>query len=146
MHQVNHIHGDYHWQSQFDKLGGEIQIPFNAGAVHNVEDDVGSFIYQVSTGHHLFQGVGRQGVDARQVLNGDIPAALETALLFLNGDAGPVAHGLAGASQVVEQRGFAAVWVARQGDFYVQFECSSLQRLDTTNLCAKNERLGRVLK
>ena len=46
---------------------------------------------------------------------------LELAFLLLHGDAGPVADELVGARQRVEQCRFAAVGVARKGNFDLLF-------------------------
>ena len=71
---------------------------------------------QVVPGHGLLQGVGGQRIDAGQVSDGDLAVLFQLALFFLHGDTGPVAHILVGAGQGVEQRGLAAVGVARQGN------------------------------
>ena len=115
-HQVDHVHGDHHRDAQLDQLGGQVEVALDVGAVHDVQDDVGLFAHQVAAGHHFFQGVGRQGINARQVLHDDVLVVLQAAVLFLDGDAGPVAHILIGAGQGVEQGGLAAVRVACQCD------------------------------
>ena len=114
---VHHVHGDDHGNAQLRQLGGQIQVALQVGAVDDVQDGVGAFADQVIPGHHLLQGVGGQGVDAGQVHDDHVIVLLQLALLLLHGDAGPVAHELVGAGEGVEQGGFAAVRVARQGNF-----------------------------
>ena len=126
-HQIHHVHRHHHWQSQLYELGGEVQVPLNVGAVHDVQNGVRPLIHQVSPGHHLLQRIGGEGVDPRQVLNDHVPAASQPSLLLLHGDAGPVAHRLIGAGQVVEQGGFAAVRIARQRNSNVHLTFSSLK-------------------
>ena len=115
-HQVYHVHRHHHRDAQLNELGGEVQVALDVGAVHNVEDGVRLLLNQIVPGHHLLQGVGGQGIDARQVLDHHVLAALQPALLLFHRHAGPVAHVLAGAGQGVEQRGLAAVRIARQRD------------------------------
>ena len=134
---LNYLH---HRQPQLDQLGGEVQVPFDVGAVHDVQDGVRLFMDQIIPGHHFLQCVGGQGVDAGQVLNDHIPVALEPALLLFHGNAGPVAYILIGAGQGVEQRGLAAVRVAGQCDLDVH--CALLPKmLAKTNSCSEKQRL-----
>ena len=114
---VHHVHGDDHGDAQLRQLGGQIQVALQVGAVDDVQDGVGALADQVIPGYHLLQGVGGQGVDAGQVHDDHVIVLLQLALLLLHGDAGPVAHELVGAGEGVEQGGFAAVRVARQGNF-----------------------------
>ena len=118
-HQVDHVHRHHHGDAQLDELGGEVQVALDVGAVHDVQDGVGLLVHQIAPGHHLLQRVGGEGIDAGQVLDDHVLVALQPALLLFHGDAGPVAHVLVGAGQVVEQRGLAAVRVACQRDFDV---------------------------
>ena len=115
-HQVDHVHRHHHGQVQLNELGGEIQVPLDVGAVHDVEDGVGLLIHQIAAGHHFLQGVGGQGVNTGQVLDDHILVALQLALFLFHRDAGPVAHVLVGAGQGIEQGGLAAVRIARQRD------------------------------
>ena len=116
-HQVNHIHSHNHRDTQLDELGGQVEVALDVGAVDDVEDSVGFFPHQVAPGHHLLQCVGGEGVDARQVLDHHVVVAFQAAFLLFHRNAGPVAHILVGAGQVIEQRGLAAVRVAGQCDF-----------------------------
>ena len=113
---VDHVEGHHHRDAQLQQLGGEVEVALDVGGVHQVEDDVGAVVGQVVPGHHLLQGVGGQGVDAGQVHDGHVLAALEPALLLLHGDARPVAHELGGAGEGVEHGGLAAVGIAGKGN------------------------------
>ena len=115
--QVHHVHRYHYGQAQFDQLGGEVQVPLDVGAVHDVQNPVRLLLHQVVPGHHFLQGVRGQGVNARQVLNDHVLVTFQPALLLFHRDAGPVAHVLVGAGQIVEQRGLAAVRIAGQCDF-----------------------------
>ena len=115
-HQVDHVHRHDHRDAQFDELGGQVEVALDVGAVDDVQDGVGLFPHQVAAGHHFLQRVGREGIDAGQVLDDHVVVALEAALLLFHRDAGPVAHVLVGAGQIIEQRSLAAVRVAGQCD------------------------------
>ena len=116
-HQVHHVHRHHHRQPQLNQLSGEVEVSLNVGAVHDVQNGIRLLAHQVVPGHHFFQGVRGEGVDARQVLDDHILMSLEAALLLFHRDAGPVAHVLIGAGQIIEQGGFSAVRVAGQCDF-----------------------------
>ena len=135
-HQVDHVHRHYHGHAQLDELGGEVEVALNVSPVHDVEDGVRLLVHQIAPGYHFLQGIGGQGVDAGQVLDDHILMTLQSALLLLYGDAGPVAHILAGAGEGVEQRGLAAVGVARQGNLDVHSH-SLLSMLAKANLWRK---------
>ena len=116
-HQVHHVHRHHHRQPQLDQLSGEVEVPLDVGAVHDVQNGIRLLAYQVVSGHHFFQGVRGEGVDAGQVLDDHILMSLEAALLLFHRDAGPVAYVLIGAGQIIEQGGFSTVRVAGQCDF-----------------------------
>ncbi len=51
---VHHIQGDDHWNAQFDKLKGEIEVPFDIGGIHDIDDAVWVFIQDKIPGDNLF--------------------------------------------------------------------------------------------
>ena len=114
---IHHVDGDDHRDAQLGKLGGQVEVTLQIGAVDDVEDGVGPLTDQVVTGHHFLQRVGRQGVDAGQVHDDHILVLLQLAFLLLHGNTGPVTNKLVRARQRIEQRGLTAVRVARQGNF-----------------------------
>ena len=114
--QVDHVDGHHHRQPQLNELCGEVQVPLDVSAVHDVQNGVGLLVHQIAPGHYFLQGVGGQGINAGQVLNDHILVAPQLALLLFNSDAGPVAHVLVGAGQGIEQGGLATVRIARQRD------------------------------
>ena len=115
-HKVHHVDGHNHRNAQLDQLRGQVQVALDVRSVHDVEDRVRPLLDQVAARHDLLERVGRQGIDARQVLDDDVLVPLEAAFLLFHGHARPVAHVLGATRQVVEQRGLAAVRIARQGD------------------------------
>lgn len=62
---VHHVDGDDHRNAQFQQLRGEIQIPFEIRAVHDIQDNVRFFIQQIISGYDFFQRVRRQRINAR---------------------------------------------------------------------------------
>ena len=135
---IHHVDGDDHGDAQLGQLGGEVQVALQVGAVDDVQDGVGPLTDQVVTGYNFFQGVGRQGVDARQVHDDDVVVLLQLAFLFLYGDAGPVAHKLVGTGQGVEQSRFTAVGVARQGNLDLLFHIIAPFGFELSNRTIKN--------
>ena len=113
---VDHVEGDHHRVAQLQKLGGQVEVALDVGGVHQIQDGVRLLTDEVVPGHHLFQGVGGQGVDAGQVHDCDILLSLQAALLLLHRDARPVAHKLGRAGEGVEHGGLAAVGVAGKGN------------------------------
>ena len=137
-HQVDHVHRHHHGVTQFNELGGEIEVALNVGAVHDVQNGIGMLVDQIGAGHHFLRRVGRKGIDTGQILDHHILVPLELAFLFFHSHAGPVAHVLVGAGQRIEQRGLAAVRVAGQCDLDHR---SFLQRLAFANRNFESQRL-----
>ena len=108
LHHIHHVHRHDHRDAQLRDLGGQIQVPLDIGAVHDIDDCVGPVINQIIPGHHLLKGVRRQGVYARQVHDDDLLLAsgykgfLQPPLLLLHRHPRPVAHELIGAGQCIE--------------------------------------------
>ena len=111
--QIHHVDGNDHRDAQLQQLGGEVKVALDVGAVDDIQNSVRAVIDQILTGDDLLQRVGRQRIDARQVLDDDLLVALQNALLALDGDARPVADVLIRAGKIIEQRGLAAVGVTR---------------------------------
>ena len=112
---VHHVEGQHHGNLQLHQLHGQVQVPFNVGGVHNIDDAVGPLVHEKVPGDDFLVGVGGQGVDARQVRDRGLRVAADGAVLPVHGDAGEIAHMLIGAGELVKEGGFAAVLVAGQG-------------------------------
>ena len=113
---VHHVHGHHHGDPQFSQLGAEIQVPFQVGPVHNVQDGIRPFLHQVGPGNHFFQSVGGEGINAGQVLDDHIRMAHEFSFFFLHGNPGPVSDELIGTRQGVEKGGLAGIGVPGKGN------------------------------
>ena len=118
LHHIHHVDGHHHRDAHLRQLGGQIEIPLQVGAVYNIQYHIRPLIHQIVPCNNLLQGVGRQGVDPRQVHNDHIRMPLQTALLLLHRYAGPVPHKLAGTGEGVKQRGLPAVGIPRQCNPY----------------------------
>ena len=70
--QIHHVDGDDDGHAQLEQLCGQIQVTFNVGTVHNIEDGIGLLIDQIVSGDHFLQGIGGQGINAGKVLDDDI--------------------------------------------------------------------------
>ena len=120
---VHHVQGDDDGNAQLAKLGGEVKIAFQVAAVNQVQDEGGMVRDQVIPADDFLQGVGGKRINARKVFNDDVLVAFQAAFLFFHSNAGPVPDVLAGACQGVEESGFSAVGIARQGDGNVAHGC-----------------------
>ena len=117
-HRVHHIERDHHRNFYLHQLSGEIKVAFQVRRVDDVDDEVGLFVQYVIARDDLFGSVRRKRINAGQVEDFDgLGALFVDALLFVNGDAGPVADVRRRPRQRVEQRCLAAVGVARECEF-----------------------------
>ena len=114
---VHEVEGDDHGALQFHQLQREIEVALDVGGVDDVQNHVRRVLGDEVAGDVFLDGIGRKRVDAGQIdQSGLFALQVKMGLLALHGDAGPVAHILVGAGEGVEQRGLAAVGVARQSD------------------------------
>ena len=112
---VHHIAGQHHGHAHFQHLHGQQQVPFQSGGIHHVNDGLHIVAREFTPGHQFFLGIGGQAVGAGQVHQGHgLAVENKTPLFSVHRDAGIVAHMLAGPGIAVEDRGFAAVGIARQ--------------------------------
>ena len=122
---IHHVDRHDHGDAELGQLRGEVQVALKVRAVDDVENDVRALRDEIRSGDDLFQRVGGQRVDTGKVLNDDIVMLAQTAFLFFYRDARPVTDILVGTGQSVEQRRFAAVRVAREGNSDFFFHSSS---------------------
>ena len=115
-HDIHHIDGDDHRDTELRQLRGQIQVALQVRAVDDVEDRVGALSDQIVSRHDFLERIGGKGIDAGQVGDRHTVVLFQFAFLFFYRDARPVSDELIGAGQSVEQRCFPAVGVARKGD------------------------------
>ena len=108
---IHHVERDDDRNADLEQLGRQIQIAFDVGSIHQVDNDVRLFVDQEIAGDDLLKRVRRERVNTRQVGDRDLLVRLIAALLFFHGNARPVADVLRRTGQVVEHRGLAAVRV-----------------------------------
>ena len=116
---IGHVQGQHHRTSDFQQLGGQVEIAFQVGGVHHVHDHVGGRTQQEIPGHEFFLGKSGQAVGAGKVIEIQLQiAALVGALLPFDRHTRVVAHFLVGARQAVEDGRFSRVGIAghRNGD------------------------------
>ena len=142
-HLVHHVEGHHHGPPQLEQLKGQVEVAFKVGGVHDVDDHVGLLLDDEVAADDFLHRIGAEGIDARQIHDGHVrilirhrlpvfvrapeaPRQAQVGLLavmmvqhraglFLDRHAGPVAHVLAAAGELVEEGGFAAVLVTGQG-------------------------------
>jgi len=111
-HLVHHVERHDHGQAQFQQLQRQIEVAFEIGGVHDVENPVGMAVQQKIPRDGLLLRVRPEGINPREVDNQDVFIPLYASRFLVHGHAGKVPHMLAGTCQNIEQRGFAAVWVS----------------------------------
>ena len=114
-HLVHHVQGDDHGQPHLQQLHAQVEVAFDVGGVHNVDDGLGLLFQHKVPGYQLFAGIGGHGIDAGQIRDAGLGIASDHAVFPVHGDAGEIAHMLVGAGELVEERGLAGILVAYQG-------------------------------
>ena len=90
---IVHIQRHHHSEVHVDDLGGEVQIPFNVGCVHDIDDDIRHIVYQILAHIELLRAVGGKRVRSRQVHKHELVSLIfERALFGIHGHAAVIAH------------------------------------------------------
>ena len=118
LHDVHHVDGHHHREPQFRELRGEVEVALDVRSVDDVENRVRTLLDEEPARHLLLDGVGRERVDAGEVLYDDILVTGEYSVLLLDRDARPVADVLLRPRKRVEERRLAAVRVSCEGYFH----------------------------
>ena len=112
---IHHIQCDDHRDVQLEQLHREVEIPFDVGRIDDIDNAFRLCLQYIVPRNQLFTGIGRHGIDAGKIGEHGVGNTADHPFLSLNRDAGEIADVLAGAGQLVEQCGFAAVLIAHQG-------------------------------
>ena len=113
---VHHVERQHRRHAQRQQLQRQIEVALEIRRVDDVDDAVGLVFQDEIAGHDLLRRVGAERVDARQIDHGAVLLPADGAGFLVDRDAGEIADMLVGACQLVEQRRFAAVLVAGQGE------------------------------
>ena len=119
---VEHVHGHDGGQPQFQDLADEVQVPLEVRGVddaqHDVDGpDVGLPLQEHLDGDHFIARTGRKAVKSRQIDQFEPPSlVLHPPDLLFHRDARIVAHVLVDSHQCAEERRFARVRIADQGN------------------------------
>lgn len=90
---VVHVKRDNHAHVHVNQLGGEIQVPFQIGRVHHINNDIRSFVDDVMAHINLFGRIGRKRISARQVDDAEmIPLKVKIPLFSIYGDTAVITH------------------------------------------------------
>ena len=90
---IVHIQRHHHSEVHIDNLGGEVQIPFNVGCVHDIDDDIRHIVNQIFADIELLGAVGGKRVRSRQVHKHELVALIfERALFGIHGHSAVIAH------------------------------------------------------
>jgi hypothetical protein len=121
---VGHVQGDEGGVTEFDDLGGVVEVTFEIGSVDDDDDgvgwgDVALTVEEDIPGDSLIFGLSAEAVGSREVQEGDGEVgrgAADSAFFAFDGDAGVITDAGAEAGQGVEEGCFAAVGVAGEGN------------------------------
>jgi len=114
---IHHVQGHNHGPAEFFQLQGQVQVALEIAGIDDIDDDVRLIFQDIVASDDFFDRVGRQGIDAWQIDQGEqIGTPPDHAHFLFDGHAGPVASGLTRASQAVEQGGFARIRIASQSE------------------------------
>ena len=119
---VEHVHRHDGGQPQFQDLADQVQMPFEVRAVDDAEHDVdrpnvGLPLQEHLDGHHFVARSGRKAIESRQIDHFEPPPRmLHPAGLLFDRHARIVADMLMDSDQRAEERRFARVRIADQGN------------------------------
>ena len=90
---VVHVQGDDHLHIHVDELGGQIEVPFQIGCVHHIDDDVRGFLDDVLAYIDFLRRISGKRIGTRQVDNAEmVSLEVEEAFLGVHGHTAIVAH------------------------------------------------------
>ena len=113
---VHHVQRHDHRHVHLQQLHRQIQIALDVGRVHDIDDRLRLCLQHEFARDQLLAGIGRHGIDPRQIGDGGVLLTADGAVLAIDGHAREIAHMLVGAGQLVEQCRLAAVLVAHEGE------------------------------
>ncbi len=122
---IHHVEGDDHRPLEFEQLDGEVEVALKIRAVDNVDDRLGFFVDDVIARNDLLHRIRGERIDARKIhdrhlmperakARAVVGRGFNFAFFFLHRHARPVTYIFASAGHGVEERGLAAVGVARK--------------------------------
>ena len=115
--QVHHVEGQHDGGLEFEQLDGEVKVPLQVRGVNDVDHDGRPLVEDVLPRDGFIDRQGAERVDTRQVHDANLGVAVAIgSFQAFDGHAGPVAHALPRTGQIVEERGFAAIGIAGNGD------------------------------
>ena len=111
---VHHIQCKNGRDTHLQKLHCQIEIALNIGGIHDIDDGFRLLLQDKISGYQFLTGVGRHGIDTRQVGYGSIGMTADHAILAVDRNAREVSDMLIRTGQLIEQCCLAAVLVAHQ--------------------------------
>ena len=116
---IVHVQCNHHAHVHVNQLGGEIEIAFQVGRVHNIDNDIRRFIDNVPADIDFFRGVGREGIGSGKVDNTEVVTLeIKIPLLGIYRNATVIAHMLVRTGSDVEKRSFTTVGISHQSHIY----------------------------
>ena len=111
---IHHIQSKNHRNAQFHQLHGKIEISFDIGCIHNVDNTGRLFIEQKISCHDLLTGIRGKRVDSRKVRHRSLRMTPDRSFFLVHSYTWKIPHMLIGAGQLVKKRRFATVLITGQ--------------------------------
>lgn len=92
--EIDHIDRDHHGNAKLQQLGRQEEVPFQIGAINDIDDAIGDRVEQTVSSHTLFQRIGGKRIHTGEVNDLDVSMAAQTANLTLKRHSRPVADRL----------------------------------------------------
>ncbi len=121
---VVHIQGNHHLKVHVDELGGQEEVPFQVGRIHNIQYHVRLVVDYGMADIFFLRAVSGNGIGSREVYQRDaVTLVVHLAPYGIHGYPAVVAHPLVASAGAVEQAGLSAVRVSYQSyrDFLALF-------------------------
>ena len=125
---VDHIQCDDEGNPQFLELHGQIEIPVQVGGIHNVHNQVRPFVDQIIPGDDLLQGIGSEGIGAREINDFNlITLVMDLPEFLFHCDAGVIGNVLSGPCDGIENSRLPRIGISGKGygNLLHAFSCCS---------------------
>ena len=112
-HLIHHIQRDHHRNIQLHQLHRQVQIPFNIGRIHDIDNSLRFFPQDKFPCHHFLTAVRGHGINTRQIGDQCVGMSLNRTVLPIHGDTREITHMLVRSRKPVKQRCLSAVLISR---------------------------------
>ena len=115
---VHHVQRKHHGNIELHELQRKVEVSLDVGRVDDIDNGSGRIVNEEIARNDFLIRIRRQRIYARKVDHSRLGVATQLAFFFVDRHAREIAHMLVRACELVEERGFAAVLIAGQGERY----------------------------